>query len=70
MAEYYSPPQGSLPIKMTFELQPRPEAPWWPEPETVRRLELTHDGTISVPQKNRDNAVLVTLMAMERTVGT
>ena len=54
---------------MTFELQPRSDS-WWPEPETLRRLELTHDVTVSVPQRNRDSAVLVTLMAMERNVGT
>ncbi|XP_043198952.1 protein bicaudal C homolog 1-like [Amphibalanus amphitrite] len=59
---------GSLPIKMTFEMQPKPDT-WWPDQETLRQMEIEHDVSISVPQKNRDNAVLVTVMAMERNIG-
>ena len=49
-------------------MQPRPDT-WWPDQETLKQMELQHDVSISVPQKNRDNAVLVTVMAMERNVG-
>ncbi|XP_037071111.1 protein bicaudal C-like [Pollicipes pollicipes] len=59
---------GSLPIKMTFELAAKQDA-WWPDQETLKQMEFAHDVTISLPQKNRDNAVLVTIMAMERNIG-